>query len=364
MTKRKLNSIQALSLLLFIIDTPLTGMNLTHLLKNAGVDSYISVLFAALISIIFLFMFKYIYNFKPELSLGEKIKYLFGNKIGTIINIVLVLLVRIFAVIMYFVLTDFIISQFLPETPSKIIGIVFGVTIIYTTTKGIEIISRMGFILLFFSIFLFLVTLLGLFPNIDLSNLKPILEFGIQKPFFASFNLILINFVPIFTLLCIPKEQIVDNEKFNKYLILFYIISTIIMFFTIIGILGNMGTHLSIVYQYPEYAVLKRINLFNFLDRIENILSMQRIIKMFMMICIFTYFISNTLDKSNDKKYIVIITVITIFISSQIFRTNTHFNTFVTNYLPIFRILFLILIIIILITIKLKRNKQNLFLKY
>lgn len=358
MTKQKLNSIQMLSLILFIIDAPLTGMNLTHLLKNAGVDSYISVIFAAIISIVFLIIFKYIYNFKPELSLGEKIKYIFGNKLGLTINIILSLLVRLFAVIMYFILTDFIISQFLPETPSKIIGLVFAITIIYTTTKGIEIISRIGFILLFLSIIFFLITLLGLFPNIDLSNIKPILEFGIQKPFISSFNLILINFVPIFTLLCIPKNQIIDNEKFNKYLIIMYVISIIIILFTIIGIIGNMGIDLATIYQYPEYAVLKRINLFNFLDRIENILSMQRIIKMFMMICIFTYFISNTLNK-NNKNYIVVIAIISIFFSSQLFNSNTQFNTFVTNYLPVMRILFLLIILIVLAKIIIIKRKKN-----
>ena len=131
------------------------------------------------------------------------------------------------------------------------------------------------------------------------------------------------------------------------------------MFFTVVGIIGNMGIDLSIIYQYPEYAVLKRINLFNFLDRIENILSMQRIIKMFMMLCIFTYFISSTLDKSNNKKYIIIITVITILISSQIFRTNTHFNTFVTNYLPLMRILFLILIFIVIMGTKIKKTGKR-----
>ena len=56
MIKKKLNSIQLLTLLFFIIDTPLTGMNLTHLLKKAGVDAYISIIIASAISIIFLFI--------------------------------------------------------------------------------------------------------------------------------------------------------------------------------------------------------------------------------------------------------------------------------------------------------------------
>lgn len=354
MTRQKLNSIEFLSLLLFIIDTPLTGMNLTHLLKNAGVDAYISVLIAAILSILLLIMFKSIYNFKPELSLGEKVKYIFGNKLGTTINTILILLVHLFSVIMFFILTDFIVSQFLPETPAKIIGIVFAISIVYTTNKGIEIISRLSFILLFVSILLFLITILGLFPNINLDNLKPFLEFGIQKPFSTSFNLILINFVPIFILLCVPKAQIIDNNKFNKYLTIMYIIAIIMMFFTIIGIVGNMGINLAIIYQYPEYAVLKRINLFDFLDRIENILSMQRIIKMFMMLCIFTYFISNTINK-NNKKYIPIIVITTILISSHIFKSNTIFNSFVTNYLPLMRIAFLIIIFIIFVFRKRKK---------
>ena len=355
MTKRKLNSLQMLSIIIFIIDTPLTGMNLTHLLKNAGVDAYISIIFAGILGIPLLLIFKLIYNFKPELSLGEKVKYLFGKRIGNFVNIALIILAYIFTTIMYYILIDFIVSQFLPETPTKLIGIIFAIVIIYTTTKGIEIISRLSFILLFLVLFLFLVTLFGLFPNMDLNNLKPFLEFGIQKPFLSSFSLILINFVPVFILLCVPKNQITDNKNFNRNLIIMYIISIILMVFTVIGIVSNMGIDLPIIYQYPEYAVLKRINLFNFLDRIENILSMQRIIKMFILICIFIYFISNTIDKTNDKKYIIIITVIVTFISTQFFKTNTIFNSFVNNYLPIMRIMFIIIIFFIAIKVFIKK---------
>ena len=73
------------------------------------------------------------------------------------------------------------------------------------------------------------------------------------------------------------------------------------MFGIIFITLGNLGINLSQLYQYPEYIVLKRINLFEFLDRIENLLSIQRILKIYISLSFFTYFISNTIKPHNKS---------------------------------------------------------------
>ena len=362
MEKSKVNSLQVLSLFIMIVGGPITGMNLTYIFNVAGVDSYMCPLIAAIMGIPLLFIFKYIFDYKPDLTLSEKITYIFGKYIGTIINILLIIMAVIFSITMYFNLSDFIVSQFLPETPTKIIGIVFGISIIYLNFKGIETISRVGLILFILTFILFLITEFGLYQTFDLSNIKPFLEFGIDKPIRGAIYMLCVNYFPIFLLLTIPKKQITDGDKLVKGLAITYGISSILVFVIIFFMLGNLGIDLAKFYQYPEYIVLKRINLFNFLDRIENILSLQRLLKMFVYLVVLVFFISNTIKSHNKSKLIPSITVLIIFLlAHNLFKNNTEFNTFVVNYIALFRFLFFILIIIILIGIIIKKliNKSK-----
>lgn len=356
MAKEKINSIQLVSLLIFIITAPLTGINVTYPLDTAGVDAYLCPLFASILGIPLLFIFMVIFNYKPELTLGEKVTYIFGKKIGWIINLCLICFALFFSITLFFNLTDFIVSQFLPETPTKIVGFFFGLIIIYIVIKGIETMSRVSLILLFFTTVIFIISILGLANSFDLNNLKPFLEFGVQNTFKGTLHLLCVNYFPIFLLLTVPKNQITDNKNFSKWLIGSYIFSTLLMFLVIFSIIGNLGIELSTLYQYPEYLVLKRINLFNFLDRIENFLSMQRIIKMFMFLSFCTFFVTNTIKNNNRSKLIPIITITIIYlISENVFKNNTMFNNFLLKYVSLFRLFFLILIVIIFIFVIIKK---------
>ena len=358
MEKSKVNSLQVLSLFIMIVGGPITGMNLTYIFNTAGVDSYLCPLIAAIMGIPLLFIFKCIFDYKPELTLGQKVNYIFGKHMGCIINLLLISMAVIFSMTMYFNLSDFIVSQFLPETPTKIIGIVFGIAIIYLNFKGIETISRVGLILFVMTFILFLITEFGLYQTFDVSNIKPFLEFGISNPIKGAVHMLCVNYFPIFLLLTIPKKQITDGEKLVKGLSITYAISAILVFIIIFFMMGNLGIDLAKFYQYPEYIVLKRISLFNFLDRIENILSLQRLLKMFVYLVVLAFFISNTLKPHNKSKFISIITVAFLFLlAHNSFSNNTQFNTFVVNYISLFRTIFLGLIIIILIGSKIKKNK-------
>ncbi len=356
MEKEKVNCVQIVSILVFIITAPLTGINVTYTLNTAGVDAYFCPLIAALIGLPLLFVFITIFNFKPDLTLGEKVIYIFGKKVGKIINILLMMFAIFFSITLFFNLTDFIVSQFLPETPTKFIGFFFGLIIIYVVTKGIETISRVSLILLFFTTIIFIISMYGLISYFDINNLKPFLEFGLSSTFKGSIHLLCVNFFPLFLLLTIPKNQITDNKHFHKWLIGAYIFSTVLMFLIVFAIISNLGINLATIYQYPEYLILKRINLFNFLDRIENILSMQRIMKMFMFLCFCTFFVANTIKAHNKSKILPIIIVLIIYlISENVFKNNTMFNRFLLKYVSLFRLLFLGLILFIFIFLIIKK---------
>ena len=87
----------------------------------------------------------------------------------------------------------FISSQFLPETPIFIIGFMFTLVIIYINIKGIETISRTALVIFFISMFLFIIAVFGLIGKFDVSNLKPMLEFGLKNSVKGSMYILLLN---------------------------------------------------------------------------------------------------------------------------------------------------------------------------
>lgn len=357
METKKINSLQLTTILIMMVCAPLTGMNLTYIFNQAGTDAYLCPLIAFIIGIPLLFIFKCLFNYKPELTLGEKVTYVFGKPFGIIINIILILLTLLFATTLYFNLSDLIVSQFLPETPLILIGIVFGISIIYINIKGIETISRVTLILFILTIILLATSILGLLPTFEVNKLKPFLEFGLQSPFKGAIHLLCVNFFPIFLLLTVPKKQIIDGDKFIKYVTVGYIVSSLFMFLIIISIVGCMGINLAKFYQYPEYIVLKRINLFGFLDRIENILSLRKILKMFVFLSFFIFFIKNTVKPHNNSKILPIITVtIMLMCSLFFFKSNTAFNNFLASYISLLRLIFFGMIVLILIGVLIKKS--------
>ncbi len=356
---KKINSLQLTSMIIMVIISATFGKGFYTLVKSSGVDAWIGVIISAVIGFSLMFLFLYIFNYEPDLPLPEKNKKLFGKTFGTIINYLIAIIIFITSVSLFYDLIGFISSQFLSETPILFIGLMFVFVIIYINVKGIEVISRTSFILLIISLISFLIGGIGLLNNFELSNIKPFLEFGIQPPIKGSIYILMLNIMPTILFLIVPKNTLVDNKKINAYVTVGYIISMILIFLTVILIIGNLGIDLTKIYLYPEYIALKRINIFNFLDRIENIIVIQWIFCLIINISLSVYFMTNTIKKNNNKLIVYIITFLILLASNVVFKNTTLYNAYVYNIAIYFKYLLLFIIILISIKIKIDRMKKS-----
>ena len=357
MLKNKINSLQLSSILIDIMLASFLGTGIFAIIKKSGIDAYLSVIIGGIIGISLIILFLYIFNYKENLNFKEKIIDLFGKHLGNFINILIIFIVFTMAISSTYNLMNFITSQFLPETPPIFIGLVFAFLVILINSKGFEVISRVCLIICIICCILFFVTAFGLLPEFDINNLKPFLEFGLSRPIKGSAFVICFNIIPVFLLLVIPKNNLVDKEKFNKYLLFAYVFSIFLMFLVIILTLGDLGIHLASIYQYPEYITLKNIKIFGFLDRIENFITLQWLFGLFTNITIAVYFLSNSI-KSNYKGIIlpIIISLLLVFSSLIIFPNNTIFNNYIYKYSLIFRMILIIIILIISIKIFVRKK--------
>ncbi len=352
MIKNKINSLQFGSILVMMMMASFLGTGFFSVVKAAGVDAYLSIVIAFLLGFIIIWSFLYLFNYEPDLPLNKKIIKLFGKRLGMVINLLFALIALSMGLTSMFNLTNFITSQFLPETSVMLIGFIFTFLVILINIKGIETISRTCLILITLNMVLYLIAVLGLIADFDVSNLKPFLEYGIDRPLHGSIYILGFNISPIFLLLMIPKNSLIDGNKAKNFLIFFYILGMVLMFLVLFLTLGNLGIFLTSIYQYPEYIVLKNIDLFQFIDRIENILTIQWIFGLFINLSMVVFFLSNLVKNNNKSKLLtILISVIILIISKTAFINNTIYNNYIYKYSLIFRIGIVFLLTIMVIKI-------------
>ena len=108
--------------------------------------------------------------------------------------------------------------------------------------------------------------------------------------------------------------------------------------------------------------VLKKIKLFGFLERIENIVSMSCITESYIYITLLIYTISKNIPRKNNKtfKYTnIIIGLLLIIMSNYIFDNITSFNNYTENIFIYIISLLIIPYIIITIKIYTKNRRKN-----
>ena len=353
---KQISPLQYASFIIFPILSIFSGIGFHNIIKISKVDCYISILFSFVFGFIILGLTIYILNYQPDKNIHEKINILFGKTIGTIINLIIALIIFIISLVIMYGICSFIVSQYLSETPVIIIGLMLSVVIIYNITKGIEVVARSNMIFLAIIILLSIISFVGLLPKWDLSNIKPILEYGFSNPIKGGFILTLTNIVPTIAILTIPKNNVINYPKLPKYLLGTYTLSYVLMFLIAFKTISILGIDLTEMYQYPEYIVLKKISILNFFDKIENIIFIKWILTSFSSLTLMIYYLNNSIKKENTKIILpTIITALIVFTATFYFENNTKFTNFIEYIYPYINLFLLIIIIIIALNIFAKK---------
>lgn len=357
--KERINNLQLSSILFLLLFSGCLGILPYVVIQSVGTDGFISGILGSLIGLIPLFILLYIFNYDIDSPIYVKTKVIFGNVIGSIINYLLVLSYFAIVITILFNVSNFIISQYLTNTPLILVTLILGITSLYTISKGIYTISKISFIYVIIILILFILGVILLSNDIKLDNIKPILEFGIKSPFIVSLKYVLLFTSPMYSVLVIPKNSIDNSDNSNKYLVVTYLIVSFMICFIMFVSSAALGKYLVRIYQYPAYITLKKISIFGFIDRIENFLSIQFILSCFISLVMSIYYIKSSIKKENNLFVSFIVTLFIVVVTSMIFKSNTNFNNYLSNIYPYILIIptFIYFVIFIGIFIK-KRYKK------
>ena len=350
---KKITSFEYNSLIFFVMRASFIGLTLGNVINITKQDSWLTGIISLVLGIIPLVIFIYLKKNVVDKTIAEIVLCLF-KKSGLLINIFLILGVFLFALVSFSDLTSFVHSQFLYKTDHFIIGICFIVPIIYALFKGINAISKTSLFSFFIVLFMIIMLIVGVFTGIDLDRLKPFFQASSTSIMHASAIIISFNVMPLFLLTIIPTNKILGFSI--KKTVFFYFLAILSLVNAIFLTISVLGIDLSLLYQYPEFNLLKKFEVGNFIDRLSSLLSLEWIVALLIQIIVSLYFVKETTKTTfnfNEKtgNIFIIITCLTLtLLNEKLFLTNASANAFYSG--PMVFIMFSYLVLAFIIAVK------------
>lgn len=234
---------------------------------------------------IFLFFLKK--NKEEDIIVYIDKKLPFG--IGIVLNILITVAILFFGFLILSKLIDFTHIQYLRDLPMIILYILFLGMLLFLAHKSFETISKACFIFLLLSLLMLFIKGIGLWGQIDITNIAPLFTHSFFEISKASISYALITTLPLILLLLVDKKNIEPQKDLYKKIKWIYVIISTILFLHFLLIITVLGPNLIALYSYPEFHLLSNVKILGFIDKLESFLSVQWIIDM--MICISLCFI-------------------------------------------------------------------------
>lgn len=152
-------------------------------------------------------------------------------------------------------------TLYFKDMPVSILTVVPLIGALIISESKAEPLKKVLHVLFIYSIVLFFLKVLGLYPHIDTENFYPI-ERDFTKILWGAFVFALVGIVPVLSL----KGDIKDKKSIAIY----YSVSML----TILGVsflaMATLGLKEAQVYRYPEYIMLKKVKLLNFISNVDS----------------------------------------------------------------------------------------------
>lgn len=288
MEKAKVSVIQLFSMMfLFEIGSAIVvSYGLT-----AKKDAWLAILLGMCGGLMLFLIYYALFRQYPNLPLTGYCRKIFGKYIGWFIGLLYVLYFLYIAARDLRDFGDLMLSSTMAKTPLLALNILMVLTICYVLYLGIEVLGRTAevFIVIIFFLGLSGNILVYFSGNISIHNLQPFLENGWKPIFTTAFPLT--TFFPfgemiVFTMLLPYLNQ---NQFTKRVWLAAVIASGLILSYTTsldIAVLGVEDVERS---TFPLLSTIEKVNLFEFIQRLDAIVVFTMLIGMFFKISLFFY---------------------------------------------------------------------------
>lgn len=325
-------------------------------------DSWIAIILAMIIMVPFFYMYAKLATLYPGKNLYEMAYLALGNIGGFIVTFIFTSYCLMLGALVIRNFTEFIQTVSFLETPQYIVAIIMGLLAYQVIKVGIGIVGRGANLVGPLVIITILATVLMTINKMDISHIKPILTQSFGKILACSFYSIAFPFgeVVLFTIMmpCLPK-----GESPYKAYFLSLLIGGALVVIAMLRNLTVLGLATAHTLYFPSYSAVGFINIREFINRIEVLVSGNFIISGLVKISICLYCVCKGLSRMfqapNHRTFAATSVALMIAVSGWAFASTMEMMENITIYTMTLPFLQIGLPLIVLIATLIKRRKEN-----
>lgn len=236
-----------------------------------GRDDWISQILATLGGVGLLWFVSTLELRFPKESIIEYAPRVLGTLPGKFVGLLYIWLCLHMAMIVFQDVGELVTSINMPETPVEVVIAMMAILLGYAAKRGIEVIARVNEFFLPISIVALLFILGAVAKDMDLKNLKPVLEKGIELPLlgaapsFAIFALVVATSTMLVPMVDRP-------ERIRRGVSVAFLFAGILDLFISVGVIAVFGPEEARSLNFPMYELVRMISIADVLERIEVLL--------------------------------------------------------------------------------------------
>jgi spore germination protein KB len=235
-------------------------------------DAWIGALAGVCLGPLIIWLYAALWRLFPDKTFVGICEAALGKWLGLTVSVLFSFCSFIGAATVLFYVGNFFKTHFIPNTPLSFINTFFAIVVVMGVRLGLETISRTAELMLPWIVLLFVVLVASLTPEIKFENVQPVLESGIKPLLMSALSFAGTAYLPaIFLFAIFPCVQ--NRDKARKKLFTAALIGGLCVVLVTALCILILGADITGRSMFPSYALVKKINIGGFLQRIEAILA-------------------------------------------------------------------------------------------
>ncbi|MEK8128727.1 endospore germination permease [Paenibacillus filicis] len=270
----------------------------------------------------------------PKLTLVEYNRRLLGKWLGAILTMFYLYYFLTNVSILLREAGDFLATQILTQTPIVVIHLLLIIALVWGVKSGLEAIARTGEAFFPWYLLLYVALIILLLPQAQIDRVQPIFGEGMRGIIYGSSYSSTFTFCEMAPFLMIFPQVVNGKHTERDYLIGAFLGGMAICSIVLLTLVV-LGPNLIPSLLYPTYVAAQRINVGNFVQRVEAILAINWIISTYFKTILNFYAlllgITQFLKLRNHRSLAVPVGMIVCGTAFAVTPNTVYFN-YVVNY--------------------------------
>jgi spore germination protein KB len=328
-------------------------MGSTVLVGSGGAakkDMWLAMIIAIVLSIpLFLFYSKLLASF-PGKNIFDITELAFGKLIGKIIILLYTWYAIHLGALVINNYEEFISIVGLPETPRTVPIMFFGILCAWVVKEGIEVLGRWGELFFAFFLGVLVFTLTFAIPTMHIDQIRPVLEDGLNPVIKSTFGIFAFPYAEavLFTMIT-PFYR--DKKSIYKIYMYGLLWAGIMLLAIALRNLLTIGPEKINMHYYPSYIAVGRINIGEFIQRVQILITVAFLITGFAKISVCLLAAANGVAKlfnvDEYRNIVVPVTILMLNVSLIVYDNIMQTIKWAPNIYPYYAFIFQVILPVI-----------------